>query len=115
MYMDILAAVCFFLSSALNSLLAVKSTKPQFSIATAAFAIRVVGCAFLFTASVFVLDSYFSALSALKPDAGLIFWSNSIVNVIFAVLLLASDIVYRKLTQPWTWSGAHYMVMGSEV
>lgn len=106
--MDTLAAACFFLSSALNSLLVVKSRKPQFSIATAAFAIRAVGCAFLSTALVFVLDSYFSALSALQLDAdgkiqaGLVFWSNSVVNVTFAVLLLASDIVYRKLTQPWT-------------
>ncbi|XWX00649.1 hypothetical protein V2A60_008670 [Cordyceps javanica] len=100
-------------------LLVVKSSEAQIRIATAAFAFRAGGCAFLSMALVFVLDSYFSALSALKPDAdgkiqaGLVFWSNSVVNVTFAVVLLASDIVYRKATQNWAWSGAHYTITGS--
>lgn len=79
---------------------------------------RIVGCAFLSAALVFVLDSYFGVLGALKPDAepkvrtGLVFWGNNAVNVAFAVLLLAGDIVYRKWTQSRAWSGARYRITG---
>ncbi|PMB65605.1 hypothetical protein BM221_008966 [Beauveria bassiana] len=69
---------------------------------------------------VFVLYSYFTTLNKLEPgvegriQTGLVFWSNSVVNVTFAVILLASDIGYRKLTQNWAWSGAHYRIVGYE-
>lgn len=118
-YVNALAAACLFLSSGLNSLLVAKAKKPQFSVAMAGFTTRIVGCVLLSVAMVYVLNSYFTALSLLEAEAegsmqtGLVFWSNSIVNITLAVILLASDILYRKTTCDWDWSGAEYTVMGN--
>ena len=121
-YVNALATACLFLSSGLNSLLVIKSKKPQFFVAMAGFTTRIVGCVLLSVAMVYVLDSYFTTLRLLEAKTEgsirtrLVFWSNSVVNITFAVVLLASDIAYRKCTTcDWDWSGAEYTVMGSGV
>lgn len=121
-YVNALATACLFLSSGLNSLLVVRSKDAQPSVAAAGFTTRIVGCVLLSVAMVYVLDSYFSTLRQLEEKAqgsirtGLVFWSNSVVNITLAVVLLASDIAYRKCTTcDWEWSGVEYTTMGGAV
>lgn len=118
-YVNALATACLFLSSGLNGLLAVKFKQAQPSVATAGFTTRIVGCVLFSVAMVYVLDNYFTTLRQLEAmtdgtiRTGLVFWSNSVVNITFAVVLLVSDIAYRKCTCSWDWSGAKYTAMGS--